>query len=268
MKWQTFIIIVALFSSSCNQVNQILNRNPHLELSKYAPYDLEVTDFSWSYGMTEINKLEGDFELLDHRVYNFFKGKSGLCKLYFKTRQSNQYGNESLSNKYVGEINIDELNKYHDWEYWHKSAGINVLIYKNIVNASDNTKIDTAAMNTTTSTEHLDSKLLENKNSKVVSEVYGFGEEDLYPLMDDRAPLDSTRYVLDGTIDQVDLDTGIIHLIADGNFYTVLFNPKSPSLNVRNRLAHALKKSNLFQSVCAPNGENTLQLVTVQITEK
>lgn len=122
------------------------NNKPNLSLSDQSPYTLNITDFAWSYGLTEINKFNGDFEKLDQKVFDLLKGKNGTCKVYIEDTNKDQYGRITKLNKYVGVIELAELNKYETWEYWHKNAGIKTLIYKFINKHTTAIQVDSVAM--------------------------------------------------------------------------------------------------------------------------
>jgi hypothetical protein len=125
-----FLAVALIATASCSYIQNY--DKPHLELSEQSPYTLTITKFSCGYGITEFNHFSGDFDKLDEKVYDALKGKSGSCKVYLEQQGKDNYGNDSHATNYIGDINIDELNKYQDWTYWQKDAGIKTLLYKNI----------------------------------------------------------------------------------------------------------------------------------------
>lgn len=124
------MILLALMGlTSCQQSNRLLNQKPHLELTNETPYQLTISDFNWGYGMTAINQFNGDFGELDKRVFDLLKGKEGICKVYVEDNSKDKHGNAGHESTYFGDLDLSELNRYSDWEYWHKEAGMRKLFY-------------------------------------------------------------------------------------------------------------------------------------------
>ena len=134
------VIACILFAVSYLYVNyqgkffSLFKTKPYLELSGNSSHRLNISEFVWGYGMTEINQFNGDFDKLDEKVYDLLKGKSGTSSVYIEAKVVDKYGNSNSTMNYVGDINIDELNKYQDWQVWHNDAGIRTIIYKNVIN--------------------------------------------------------------------------------------------------------------------------------------
>jgi hypothetical protein len=130
----TILLVVTLMvTTNCNYIANL--SKPHLALYNSTPVRLEITEFEWSYGMIGFNKFSGDFETLDHKVYDVLKGKSGLCEVYLEVKSNDKYGQTNKSFNNIGNINLSELNRFQSWEYWSKDGGIRHLIYKHDIQA-------------------------------------------------------------------------------------------------------------------------------------
>ncbi|MDB5288427.1 MAG: hypothetical protein JWR05_3376 [Mucilaginibacter sp.] len=246
---------------------------PHLELTGQNPYNLTISKFTWSYGTTEINKFNGDFEKLDEKVYNLLKDKKGICKVYLESTSKDEYGKTNSASDYIGDINIDELNKFEDREYWHKNGGTLHLLYqKFILKSRDNSPSflsDSAKMNSV-KFDSMSPPIVPRRQeiTPATTKVYGFSTQMLYPLADDRNSFNKNQFIVDGTITAADVDNGVMKVKeTDGEEIIVQFYPDNCSSAVRNDLKLAIKPGNSIKSICAQADARTMVLVTAEITE-
>lgn len=131
------------------KVLALFQSKPYLELSDTSPYALNIKEFAWGYGMVTVNAFNDDFDKLDEKVYNLLKDKTGTCRVNIQDNSKDKYGQQSANMRYIGDINIDELNKYQDWKYWQREAGVRTLLYKHIV-APSMDSVKTEPVNTDT----------------------------------------------------------------------------------------------------------------------
>jgi hypothetical protein len=153
MKHIVITIVVVLFTlTGCDYIRNY--DKPHLELSGSGPYVLNVTDFPWSYGLIGFNEFNGDFDKLDEKVYTLLQGKNGVCQVYIEQKGTDKYGNSNSALHYFGNINIDELNKYQGWQYWHKAGGVQAIIYSHLFKpTSSSATIDSPKMSSAKMTD-------------------------------------------------------------------------------------------------------------------
>jgi hypothetical protein len=259
------LAIVLTMMASCDYIANF--NKPTLELSEAPPYELKISNFSWGYGVVTINQFNGDFDRLDEKVYNLLKGKTGTCKVNMQSTAKYRYGKPDLTISYIGDINIDELNKYQDWKYWQRESGIRKLLYSRFVSPQmDSVKTETItpsqALVDTTSRATSYQPISSNK-------VYGFSSSMLYPLEADRNRFDSNQFIVDGIITEVNFGGGAMRIKTDGGEdIDVQFYPLDASSAVQNDLRLAIKVGNKINSVCARAGASTMDLISAEITER
>lgn len=260
---QYILLVFAVLTIGCS-------RKPGLTLSEQTPYILEIKDFQWSYGLTEINKFTGDFEGLDQKVFDVLQGKKGNCEVKLEQKQTDKYGTSTSVYIVIGTINLDELNKYQDWHYWHKDGGIMKLFSAHFVEDKSNTvnidsivKVQSTIANQTTPVTTPAKTIASTPPS---NPTYDFTIEDLYPLEEDRQRVNPTRTTVNGIIGDVNFLGGVMQVASDeGETFTVQFYPMNGSSYTFNQLHLALKAGNRIKSVCAIAGANNLDLVSATI---
>lgn len=257
---------IILTLQSCSYVENY--NKPTLELTGSNPYQLNVANFQWSYGVTAINQFNGDFDKLDQKVFNLLQGKSGICQVRIENRTTDKYGKSDTSMLYVGDINIDELNKYQDWSYWQKESGIRKMIYSKLFArpSMDSVRTDsvkTEPMQQDTATYARPAKTVS------LNYTYHFAIDDLYPTEEDLSNLDQHRFKINGTIGDVNFNSGVFILNStDGEQLTIQFYPTNASSAIGEQLLIAIKPGNKIKSVCARAGASTLDLVSAEISEQ
>jgi len=256
--------VMLLSISSCNYIKNY--DKPHLELINQTPYKLNISNFDWSYGVVAINQFSGDFDKLDEKVYDLLQGKSGSCEVYIELKNIDRYGNSNKTLKYVGVINIDELNKYQDWHYWQRDDGMRMLIYKRILwkqsQNADSTAVytDTTIHQSAPINQHFDTVI------QIRNKVYHFSETMLYPTEEDRKDLDSNRFVVNGVIEDANFLNGVIQVQTNSELLNIQFNPFDLSSDVDYKLRLALANGNHIRSICAKDGASALNLVSCKVT--
>ncbi|GAB3915380.1 hypothetical protein [Mucilaginibacter boryungensis] len=264
-------MVVAFTPDLRDKAVSMFKSKPYLELKGYTPYQLNVTEFPWSYGMTGFNQFNGDFDKLDYKVYDLLKGKSGICEVYLQSNGTDKYGNADKTFLHIGDINIDELNKFQDWHYWQKESGIRTLLYKHIVQpTADSARVTpeppTITPTVTSDTTRPISNVVPNVTSRP---TYSFSFSDLYATPDNQRDIDVNRYIVNGTIGAVNYNNGVMQIItSDGEAVIVQFYPLEASSYTAERLMIALKEGNKIESVCARAGASTMDLVSAEITSR
>ena len=163
---------------------------------------------------------------------------------------------------YIGDINIDELNRYQDWQFWQKDAGIRRLLSKQLAD-----KLPTAKADSTSIANPIIPPATETIPAPSTAEVYRFAMDDLYPTEEKQKYFDQHHFNITGTIGQVNFENGVMQVITnDGEMITVQFYPLDTSSYVAQRLMIALKQGNKIKSVCARAGASTLDLLSAEIT--
>ena len=82
-------------------------------------------------------------------VYDSLRGRSGDCLISIANKNINKYGTIDSSKTDYGFLNVDELNKFQNWEYWHKDGGIAKIISRYYSTPpSGSAKIDSARVDT------------------------------------------------------------------------------------------------------------------------
>jgi len=258
---------IVLFAFGCNKVDRILGNKPYLELSGSKPYELKITDFTWSYGLVGINQYNGDFEGLDKKVFDLLKGKQGSCKVYLESKAKDQYGKESSEFNYIGDLDLDELNKYEDWEFWHKSVGIvSLLNHKYELQNTDSTAVDT--VENFSAVQNLEVQPEPQPN--VEPKTFSLGHEDLYPDPDDRANHDYQSYTkpISGVIKAADFYHGTLEVACDdGDYRALRLIPDNLPTSLKSDVRYFMKAGNKIQCVCTVAGARELEIVQVKFTE-
>ncbi|MBW4890123.1 hypothetical protein KXQ82_10370 [Mucilaginibacter sp. HMF5004] len=262
MKNIFLVVAFLIVGSSCNYLSN--HSKPQLSLSENAPYYLEISNFKWNYGLTEINKFNGDFETLDHNVFDLLKGKQGICTVKLEQSQTDKYGKSSSIYANIGTIDLTELNKFESWEYWYKDGGIQRLLYKLYFSNTDSTKIETAPP----VSQSLGQAITGEQNTTIKPKTYTFTITDLYPLESDRNNLDLTQFTRSGIILDANYANGIMKVRdSDGEEHIVQFYPLDASSAVQSDLKLAITRGNKIKAVYARAGANTEDLVSAEITE-
>lgn len=255
------ICTLSLFTASCDYIKN--HDRPHLELTGESPYRLDISNFTWSYGLTSINELNGDFEKLDEKVYNALNGKSGLCSIFIQSQQKDQYGKLIGTVENFGQIDINELNRYEDWHYWHNNAGIRPMILKRI-----QSKVNEPIAQVKPPTIDTIDYSVVPAPKKLVYENYLFSMEDLHPSEDDRADIDSNTYVVEGTITRVSFDKGLIEIKGNkGQVCIADFSPYEVAVDVREKLELAIRPGNAIKSLCDFKDGGRVELVAAKVTD-
>ena len=259
-----FIIgfVILMDESLRNKAIGLFKSKPYVELTGSGPYQLNITQFEWGYGMTAINQFNGDFDKLDNKVFDLLKGKTGMCQVFLQATAKDKYGKADSTMNYIGDINIDELNRFRDWQYWQKDAGIRTLLSKQLAAEQSAAKVDSTMVATA-----ITPSSTETVTAPSTAEVYSFEIDDLYPTEEKQKDFDQHHFKVDGTIGQVNFENGAMQVITnDGEMITVQFYPLDASSYVAQRLMIALKQGNKIKSVCARAGASTLDLLSAKIT--
>jgi hypothetical protein len=264
------IISIAFVVTGCSYIKDY--DKPHLELTGQNPYSLSISKFIWGYGTTEINKFNGDFEKLDEKVYEKLKGKQGTCKIFMEAITKDKYGKEVSKSDYIGDIELSELNKFQNWEYWHKESGIKSLLYKKYILVGDSEQVDSARMGSakmdTISTDRTPNITIQPLQHLQKKRTYALQYSDLYPNPDNQNLSDERRHV-DGYITDVNFTNEVMVIKEDsGESLIVQFYPMEASSYTYNQLRLALKAGNRFEGTVARAGASTVDLASAYITEK
>ena len=267
MKHLTLILflIALLFSiSGCDYIKNY--DKPHLELSDGPPYKLTISNFEWSYGTTSFNQFNGNFDKLDEKVFDLLKDKTGFCQVYIEQLNTDKYGNADSTTRPIGHIIINELAKYHDWQYWQKDYGIRKMLYETVVRPYIQRNDSTAVLKDTST---LSSKPVTQPSytpTHTGTKIYNFTEAMLYPTDDDRKDLDSNHYAINGVIANVNFDSGVMQIQTADELLDIQYYPLNASSEVASKLRIALASGNHIKSVCARAGASTLDLVSCKVT--
>ncbi|MBE9584021.1 hypothetical protein IM792_06130 [Mucilaginibacter sp. JRF] len=269
-KLKLLLLLVCL--SACKQIPFI--GTPLVEYDK-TKGTLTVNNFKWSYGTVGINSFSGDIETLDKAVYKELKGSSGSCFVYFRNVDKNKYGEDSITVDTMGYINIDELNKFQGWEYWHKAGGIQKMIYAKYIapqEATKRTSTDTAEVYNAEPYERLYQDI--NPSDSIKSKEVYFAYSDLYPIKEDYdsvAP-DGPSYEFDGTITDVktfDNGTLIVISIKKGEFVGsdayVIFYPLKCTNEIATKFQSLAKVNTSIVAKCVQGDHDTFDLVSASI---
>ncbi|MCC8410491.1 hypothetical protein LJ707_16230 [Mucilaginibacter sp. UR6-1] len=263
-----FILLVCL--SACKQIPFM--GSPLVEYEKDKNL-LTVHNFKWSYGTIGINQFSGDFATLDKEVFEKLKGNSGSCLVLFKNVDKNKYGADSINVDTMGYININELNKFESWEYWHKAGGIKKMIYdKYIARQEDGSLLDSTRTDTVQVKDPVQPDTA--AGNYTTTEPTKFSYTDLYPNSDDYDSiiLNNLDYEFDGSITEVkEFDEGILLIISikkgefAGKDALVMFYPDKSSTEATNRFLNVAKAGNTISAKCVQGTENTLNLISALI---
>lgn len=268
MKYLTITLFAVLSLCCTTSCDYIKNYDkPHLELLNQTPYTLNITKFDWTYGIVAINQFSGDFDRLDEKVYNLLKDKTGACQVYIELKNIDKYGSTNSTLKHIGVINIDELNRFQDWQYWQKDGGIRKLIYTHMI-LNQAHLLDSTVTTTVDTTIHPNPPINHPpyKPTRINKHIYSFSEAMLNPTEEDRKDLDSARFVVNGIIEDANFLNGVIQIQTKDELLNVQFNPFGLSSDVNYKLRLALAAGNHIKSICARAGANTLDLVSAEIT--
>jgi hypothetical protein len=241
-------------------------RKPHLDLSGNNPYLLKISDFNWGYGTAEVNRFNGDFDGLDRKIYSLLRGKIGVCTVLLEEKRTNKYGKSVSQFVNIGTIDLTELNKFEDVDFWRKDGGMHKLftqhyqlnsgLSNSTVQADTSNRIDTAIL----------------VSGKAQSKVYSFTITDLFTADTSRAKLSPAQSPVNGVITEIDSisELRVIMKIAadDGETYSVFIYPYEASFENHRQLILALKQGNKISSICAINDGSTLNLVSADIIEQ
>jgi len=268
-----YILYLCLLLTACSSCTYVKNYDkPHLELSGDGPYQLEISKFTWGYGMTSFNQFSGDFAKLDTKVFDLLKGKEGICKVYLQESTTDKYGKENTSMNYVGDIDITELNKFQTWEYWRKEHGIQVLLYKKFVAKPSMAMADSArdVPASLDSMSKMDTtlKITIEPVKNIQPKTYAFQITDLYPNPENQN-LSEDRVTIIGYIDEVNITNGIMVIKENtGESTIVQFYPSEASSFTNRQMRLAFKEGNKFEGTVAKAGAVTVDLVSADISER
>jgi hypothetical protein len=266
---KTFICIVLILGLfSCKQLKS--DEDIKLTIQGHSGHFLlAIKNFKWSYGMTEINKFNGDFATLDKMVYDSLKGRYGDCRLSIINATKNKYGSVDSTKVNFGVLQLAELNKYQTWEYWHTDGGIAKMLH-NYYNAPkpDSAQMTTAKVDTVPSNQISDNTLIPNKPSSgnVNSTVYKFGLDDFYPtIKPDTDP--ANRYIVDGTIGEVDFEHGQLQVTTIDNESVIIeFYIADVSPNVFERMVRSFKTGNTIKCVVYKTEKPEYHFLAAKVT--
>jgi hypothetical protein len=254
------LVAVLMTAASCDYIANY--DKPHLELTAN-PYQLDITKFNWGYGVTEINKFNGDFDRLDEKVYDLLKGKTGICRVNLQGNGKDKYGKADSTMQYIGDINIDELNKYQSWKYWQRDAGIGALLYKRFVKPSSMDSVKTEVVQPQANPQLRDTVQQVN----IEPTTYKFGIDDLYPSSDKPSTDEQNRFVISGIIGEVYFDSGLFQIITtDGDKVMIHIYPSRASSQIGSQLQTAIKSGNSIKCVAEQTNPNNYELLAAKIT--
>jgi hypothetical protein len=288
MRVIAMILVSITFFTSCSKVDRIFGNKPYLELAGTNPYELKIYEFTWGYGTVSFNQFSGDFDKLDEKVFDLLKGKEGMVRVYLTNNEKDQYGKATDTILFIGEINLAELNRYEGWEYWHKSAGIQTLLYKKFVAPTEATSMDSAVIEPATYSApseqyvdsvgssgeiyHWNSQLrryeLERKSTP---KTFSLEHADLYPDESERAGHDYQSYTqpISGTIKYADFHNGILEVNGDdGDLYALRIQPENLPTSQLSDVRYFMKAGNRIKCVCTVAGARELIIVSVTFTEQ
>lgn len=256
-----FVAVVVLFTPNLRtSFFKLFDSKPYIELTD--TNDLRISGFVWGYGMIGINQFNGDFDKLDHKVFDLLKGKSGSCRVFMQATSKDKYGNADSTYNYIGDIDINELNKFTDWQYWQKANGIRKLLYNKFIKrdepmvVADSAKVDATAIDTVTVPA----------TTTTIAKTYSFSIDDLYPSLEKQQVFDQHHFSINGTIGAVNYENGIMEINTDeGETLTIQFYPMDASSYNQQQLMLALKQGNKINSICARAGASTLDLLSADI---
>ena len=259
------LFIVLLLFSGCSYIDNY--NSPTLELSGSSPYILRISDFDWNYGMVQINQYSGDFEKLDRKVFDLLKGKTGTCDVYMINKSRDKYGTEGTDMELIGEIDLAELNKYENWEYWHKSSGIIALL-----NEKNFPKPKPIVKEEKNEWDSIVSAIKAKTKTKVVNtttETFSVNHEELYPEDDERASHDFQSYTtpITGIISYSDYFNNIMEVRGDdGDLYALRIFPENLSTYAKSQIRYFMRKGNRIRCIATLAGARELEIVSATFT--
>lgn len=141
MKINKLMLVCILLVSACTTNSK--SSDPKLELKETNPLSLTITNFHWSYSKTN-NQVYGEFEALDHKVYDLLKGRDGLCDIYLEDKDDDN------KLRYYGSIMIAYINTSKEWQTWHYKRGIAQSLHVSQTKSAlpDSAKMDSVQMDT------------------------------------------------------------------------------------------------------------------------
>lgn len=256
----------------------LFTSKPRLELTGNNPYNLTISDFEWSYGITSINRYNGDFEKLDKKVFKKLNGKDGVCKIYLNSMIKDQYGKEKLETNYIGDFDLSDLNKYESWEYWHKNSGIISLLNNKYL--SDNTgpvstntdselteaieELEPSKTSLTTPGSVLNTQSMETNVTK-----FSITHEELYPDLTDRDSHDFQTYTdqIAGTIQYADFYRGVLEVKSDdGQLYALRLIPDELPTSLKSDVRYFMRAGNRIACIATVAGARELIIVSATFT--
>jgi hypothetical protein len=264
-----FILLVCL--SACKQ---FASKDALSVEYNYGNSILMVKNFIWGYGNIGVNQFSGDFETLDKEVFEALKGKTGTCIVKFKNTEKNKYGVDTTAIVEIGKLNIDELNRYQDWEYWHKTGGIKTLLYQKYIAPQENKSIDTdaTATDSTGYFERLNQQTAIPTDS-IIRKTYHFTYVELYPYKSTAIIPDNSNYPFEGIIKEVNTYTaGILMTVKidkgefEGKEAYIMCYPKRTSDDIAEKLLTVVKAGNRIDAECMQAGGGSFDLVAGTIT--
>lgn len=237
------LILVSVMLTSCNEIDKLLGRKPYVEVNEG---EITVSGFKWSYGTIRVNELSGDFDKLDKKVFNRLKGKEGKISLYIENTTTNSYGRTDSKTEYIGDIDLNELNRYQGWEYWHKTSGIRPLLKEKFkINNEPVDKEDALAEETNwdeIDAANPDLKPADDLVPRTGLKPLSISQEELYPSSKIRAIQDSIGYIyVEGLITQIDTENGILTVEGnDGKRYDLILEVNALPESTLNKLSKVL----------------------------
>lgn len=261
--------LIAVLLLGCNNIDKIIGNKPYLELTDSSPYNLKISDFEWGYGRVRFNQFNGDFERLDEMVFDLLNGKNGTVSVYLLNSQKDQYGNSQDTTVFIGEIDLSELNKYKDWAYWHKSAGIQSLLYKKFVNPD--VQADSSVVEYDPPTVNPEPVSVPVTTPVSTPKTFSLEQTDLYPDSEDRANQDYQTYTkpIVGTIKYADFYNGVLEVNGeDGELYALRLLADNLPTSLKSDVRYFLKAGNKIWCICTVAGARELEIVQVKLTEQ
>jgi hypothetical protein len=266
------LVMIICCLTSCDQLDSILDGKPKLQLTGGSPYTLTISDFKWSYGMVDINKYSGDFEKLDHKVYDLLKGKTGKCIVYMTSKTKDQYGSEKTESQLIGELDLEELNKYESSEYWHKNAGIvQLLNQKYFPKKFESTQLNESYVDSggVDSVDYGNDPILRRQTKTMALETFSVTHEELYPDEEDRASHDFQSYTdpINGIISHSDYFNNILEVRGDdGDLYALRIFPQNLSTYAMGQVRYFMRKGNRISCIATVAGARELEIVAAKFT--
>ena len=122
-----------------NRIKSFIQSKPYVS---YNNQELHIEEFDFAIGIVGINQISGDLDKLNKKVFNLLNDKAGKCEVIFHIKSTDQYGNPTSELRSFGHIDIDELKKYQDSQYFTRAGGIQRLLDNQV--KSDNLELNTS----------------------------------------------------------------------------------------------------------------------------